>query len=129
MTTARRSGLPAHLEHELRPVDPARERPSPKSAKPNQRRAIWHHQVGGIKDAFEGRIVLRLHDPVHAGECDIAATAPVLDPLADGSTCFRKVQRVHMHTQDFEGEPPYFHSVPQFTRQGRSSCRDSMARL
>jgi hypothetical protein len=59
--------LPAHLEHEFRPVDPALERPSAKSAKPNQWHAIGYHQVGSVKDALEGRIMLRLHDPVHAG--------------------------------------------------------------
>ena len=123
MTEATRGCLPAQFEHELGPVDPARERPSAKTAEPNQRHAIGHHQVGSVEHGLEGRIMLRLHDPVHAGHRDIATSIAALDPFADGSTYFRKLKRLHMHTQDVEGSPRYSAAVHTFTRQPRPPLR------
>ena len=129
MRAAPRCRLAAHLKREVGPVNPAGKMPSAKPAKPNQRHAIRHDHVGRVKDGLKCWIVLRLHDPMHAGNRDIAATVTMLNPLFDSYTYLWDLDRIHTHAQDSVGKILISHLVHELPGVLKSRvARDAMAR-
>ena len=89
------------LQHQVRPIDPARLAVTSAVQFPDQRHAVRCGQIGFVEHPLQVGVSLAIDQPVRAADADIAPVA-AMHRLDDAPGCFGEVQRGNPDTQQVD---------------------------